>query len=246
MFDDLAKLLDDYKNAKIGFQEAVEALKKIPFENIGFARVDHHREMRKGIPEAIFGMGKTPEQILAIVRSMSSKNSNVLVTKSNSTVYELVKKEFPSAQFYSASGAITIRNKPGYTGKGKVLVISAGTADIPVAEEAAVTSDIFGNETDSLHDVGVAGLHRLLADLEALRNARVIIVAAGMEGALPSVVAGLVSVPVIGIPTSMGYGMHFNGFAPLLAMLNSCAGLAVVNVDNGYGAGQIASLINHL
>jgi NCAIR mutase (PurE)-related protein len=246
MIDDLAKLLDDYKNAKIGFQEAIDALRKIPFENLGFARIDHHREMRKGIPEAIFGMGKTPEQILEIVRSMATKNSNVLVTKSNSNVYELVRKEFPAAEFHAASGAITIRNKQGYTGKGKVLVISAGTADIPVAEEAAVTSDIFGNETDSLHDVGVAGLHRLLADLEALRAARVIIVAAGMEGALPSVVAGLVSVPVIAIPTSMGYGMHFNGFAPLLAMLNSCAGLAVVNVDNGYGAGQIASLINHL
>jgi pyridinium-3,5-biscarboxylic acid mononucleotide synthase len=246
MIDDLAKLLEDYKSAKIGFQEAIEALKKIPFENLGFARIDHHREMRKGIPEAIFGMGKTPEQILEIVRSMSNKNSNVLITRSNKNVYEMLKPEFPAANFHPASGAITIRNKQGYTGKGKILVISAGTADIPVAEEAAVTSDIFGNETNSLHDVGVAGLHRLLADLEMLRSARVIIVAAGMEGALPSVVAGLVPVPVIGIPTSMGYGTHLNGFAPLLAMLNSCAGLAVVNVDNGYGAGQLASLINHL
>jgi NCAIR mutase (PurE)-related protein len=246
MIDDLAKLLDDYKNAKIGFQEAIEALKKIPFENLGFARIDHHREMRKGIPEAIFGIGKTPEQIQEIVRSMSNKNSNVLITRSNTAVYELLKDEFSTATFHPASGAITIRNKEGYTGKGKVLVVSAGTADIPVAEEAAVTSDIFGNETNTLHDVGVAGLHRLLADLPMLREARVIIVAAGMEGALPSVVAGLVSVPVIGIPTSMGYGTHLNGFAPLLAMLNSCAGLAVVNVDNGYGAGQLASLINHL
>jgi NCAIR mutase (PurE)-related protein len=246
MIDDLAKLLDDYKNAKIGFQEAIEALKKIPFENLGFARIDHHREMRKGIPEAIFGMGKTPEQIQEIVRSMSNKSSNVLITRSNAAVYELLKNEFPAAKFHPASGAITIRNKEGYSGKGKVLVVSAGTADIPVAEEAAVTSDIFGNETNSIHDVGVAGLHRLLADLEMLRSSRVIIVAAGMEGALPSVVAGLVSVPVIGIPTSMGYGTHLNGFAPLLAMLNSCAGLAVVNVDNGYGAGQLASLINHL
>ncbi len=246
MIDDLAKLLDDYKNAKIGFQEAIDALKKIPFENLGFARIDHHREMRKGIPEAIFGMGKTPEQILEIVRSLSNKNSNVLITRSNQTVYEMLKPEFPAAKFYPASGTIAIRNKEGYTGKGKVLVVSAGTADIPVAEEAAVTSDIFGNETGSIHDVGVAGLHRLLSDLVVLRAARVIIVAAGMEGALPSVVAGLVSVPVIGIPTSMGYGTHFSGLAPLLAMLNSCAGLAVVNVDNGYGAGQIASLINHL
>ena len=166
MIDDLAKLLDDYKNAKIGFQEAIDALKKIPFENLGFARIDHHREMRKGIPEAIFGMGKTPEQIQEIVRSMSNKNSNVLITRSNQNVYEMLKSEFSAAKFYPASGTITIRNKEGYTGKGKVLVISAGTADIPVAEEAAVTSDIFGNETASIHDVGVAGLHRLIADLE--------------------------------------------------------------------------------
>jgi len=246
MFDELIKLLEDYKNAKIGFQEAIEALKKIPFEDLGFARVDHHREMRKGIPEAIFGMGKTPDQILEIVRSLSAKNSNVLVTRSNADVYEKLKQEFPSAKFHPASGAITIRNKEGYTGKGKILIISAGTADIPVAEEAAVTADLFGNETQVLHDVGVAGLHRLLADMDMIRSARVIIVAAGMEGALPSVVAGLVSAPVIGIPTSMGYGTHLNGFAPLLAMLNSCAGIAVVNVDNGYGAAQIASLINHL
>ncbi|MCI0414159.1 nickel pincer cofactor biosynthesis protein LarB [bacterium] len=246
MFDELVKLLEDYKNAKIGFQEAIEALKKIPFEDLGFARVDHHREMRKGIPEAIFGMGKTSDQILEIVRSMSAQKSNVLITRSNADVYEKLKQEFPSARFHAASGAITIRNKEGYTGKGKILIISAGTADIPVAEEAAVTADLFGNETQVLHDVGVAGLHRLLADMNMIRSARVIIVAAGMEGALPSVVAGLVSVPVIGIPTSMGYGTHLNGFAPLLAMLNSCAGIAVVNVDNGYGAAQIASLINHL
>lgn len=246
MFDELIKLLEDYKNARIGFQEAIEALKKIPFEDLGFARVDHHREMRKGIPEAIFGMGKTPDQILEIVRSLSARNSNVLVTRSNADVYEKLKQEFPSAKFHPASGAITIRNKEGYTGKGKILIISAGTADIPVAEEAAVTADLFGNETQVLHDVGVAGLHRLLADMDMIRSARVIIVAAGMEGALPSVVAGLVSAPVIGIPTSMGYGTHLNGFAPLLAMLNSCAGIAVVNVDNGYGAAQIASLINHL
>ncbi|MCI0441726.1 nickel pincer cofactor biosynthesis protein LarB [bacterium] len=246
MFDELQKLLEDYKSARIGFEQALEALKKIPFENLGFARVDHHREMRKGIPEAIFGMGKTPEQIAEIVRSMSANNSNVLITRTNPNVYEKIKTEFPSAKFHAASGTIAIRNKEGYTGKGKILIISAGTADIPVAEEAAVTADLFGNETQVLHDVGVAGLHRLLADMDLIRSARVIIVAAGMEGALPSVVAGLVSVPVIGIPTSMGYGTHLNGFAPLLAMLNSCAGIAVVNVDNGYGAAQIASLINHL
>lgn len=245
-FKELKRLLEDYKNAKIGFDEALESLKKLPFENLGFARVDHHREMRKGFPEAIFGMGKTPDQILAIVKSMSESNSNIIVTRSNQSVFEFLKTDFESAKFYPASGAITIRNKTEYTGKGKVLVLSAGTADIPVAEEAAVTADLFGNETSSVYDVGVAGIHRLMSEMEAIRSARVIIVAAGMEGALPSVVAGLVSVPVIGIPTSMGYGTHLNGLAPLLAMLNSCAGVAVVNVDNGFGAAQLASLINHL
>jgi NCAIR mutase (PurE)-related protein len=191
-------------------------------------------------------MGKTPEQIVGIVRSMADRKSNIIVTRSNESVYAVVREHHPEAKFHSASGSITLRYNEEYTGKGPVLVICAGTADIPVAEEAMVTSDIFGNRTESLYDVGVAGLHRLLSELELMRSARVVIVAAGMEGALPSVVAGLVAVPVIAVPTSMGYGTHFGGVAPLLAMLNSCAGLAVVNIDNGFGAGQLASLINHL
>lgn len=243
---ELLKLLEQFKAGTLSQEDVLSALQTLPFENLGFARVDHHRKMRKGVPEAIFGMGKTPDQILRIMRSMADQKGNIIVTRSTQGVYEHVKGEFPRAEFHPASGAITLKQIPEYTGKGPVLVVSAGTADIPVAEEAMVTSDIFGNKTESLYDVGVAGLHRLLSELPLIRSARVIIVAAGMEGALPSVVAGLAAVPVIAVPTSMGYGTHFGGIAPLLAMLNSCAGLAVVNIDNGFGAGQLASLINHL
>jgi pyridinium-3,5-biscarboxylic acid mononucleotide synthase len=243
---DLLKLLSEFKSGGLSEDDVLDKLKKLPFEDLGFARVDHHRKMRKGVPEAIFGMGKTPEQILGIVKAMVEKKTNILVTRSNESVYLEIKKQYPAAVFHANSKSITIRQEHEYTGKGSVLVISAGTADIPIAEEASVTADLFGNETISLYDVGVAGLHRLLAEMETLRSARVIIVVAGMEGALPSVVAGLVAAPVIAVPTSMGYGTHFNGVAPLLAMLNSCAGLAVVNIDNGFGAGQLASIINHL
>ncbi|MCI0601697.1 nickel pincer cofactor biosynthesis protein LarB [bacterium] len=242
----LLKLLEDYKNARVSEQEALDILKRLPFEDLGYARVDHHREMRKGFPEVIFGTGKSPEQIHGIVQSLYRDRSNVMITRSSESVFQLLLKDFPEAEFHFNSKAITIRRKREYTGKGKVLVISAGTADIPVAEEAQVTADLFGNRTDCLYDAGVAGLHRLLAEKERLMDARVIIVVAGMEGALPSVVAGLVSAPVIAVPTSVGYGAHFGGVAPLLSMLNSCAALAVVNIDNGFGAGQIASIINHL
>lgn len=240
------KLLAEFKSGEKTENEVLSALQTLPFENLGFARVDHHRKMRKGIPEAIFGMGKTPEQILGIFRSLADQKGSIIVTRSNEAVYDLIRRDFAEAQYHASCGAITMKQNHEYTGKGMVLIISAGTADIPVAEEALVTSDIFGNRSESLYDVGVAGLHRLLSDLELVRKARVIVVAAGMEGALPSVVAGLTAVPVIGVPTSLGYGTHFGGIAPLLAMLNSCAGLAVVNIDNGFGAAQIASLINHL
>lgn len=243
---DILKLLEDYRQSKITQEEALEKLKHLPFEDIGFARVDHHREMRKGMPEVIFGIGKTPQQIEGIVRTMYSNGSNILITRSDAAVADRLKKEFPETEFYEASKAIAIRKKHERTGKGKILVISAGTADIPVAEEAFVTANMFGNETETLYDVGVAGLHRLLSERERLHSARVIIVSAGMEGALPSVVAGLVKVPVIGVPTSIGYGTQFGGLSALLAMLNSCAGLAVVNIDNGFGAAQLASIINHL
>ncbi len=243
---ELIKLLEDYREARISREQALEALKHLPYEDLGFARIDHHREMRKGMPEVIFGIGKTPDQIASIVQAMYQRKSNVLITRSSEAVYELLKSLYPETEFFSACKAIAIRSKREYTGTGKVIVISAGTADIPVAEEAFVTADIFGNETETIYDVGVAGLHRLLAERQRLQSARVIVVSAGMEGALPSVVAGLVSVPVIGVPTSIGYGTQFGGLSALLSMLNSCAGIAVVNIDNGFGAGQLASIINHL
>jgi len=245
-YKDLIQFLEDYKQSRITQDDALHFLKNLPYEDLGFARVDHHREMRKGMPEVIFGTGKSPEQIQGIVRAMHGKNTNVLITRSTSAVFEKIAAEFPDAQFHPGCKAITINKKSEYTGKGTVLVLSAGTSDIAVAEEALVTADIFGNRAEAIYDVGVAGLHRLLAERERLQASRVIIVAAGMEGALPSVVAGMVSVPVIGVPTSIGYGTHFGGVAPLLSMLNSCAGLAVVNIDNGFGAGQLASIINHL
>jgi pyridinium-3,5-biscarboxylic acid mononucleotide synthase len=242
----LSKLLEDYRHSRVTTEEALEILKKLPFEDLGYARVDHHREMRKGFPEVIFGTGKTPDQIYGIVNSLYKQETNVLITRSSESVYELLRTHFEQVEFHQNSKAITIRRKNEYTGKGTVMIVSAGTADIPVAEEAFVTADLFGNRTDRLYDAGVAGLHRLLAEKERLTNARVVIVVAGMEGALPSVVAGLVAAPVIAVPTSVGYGTHFGGIAPLLSMLNSCAALSVVNIDNGFGAGQIASIINHL
>ena len=243
---DLVQLLEDYKNGKLEQTEALQILKNLPFEDLGFARVDHHREMRKGIPEVVFGMGKTQQQILEIVRALQRNNKNVLITRTDFDIYEALRAEYAEAEFHPNSKAVSIRRTQEITGKGTILIISAGTADLPVAEEALITADIFGNAVDSLYDVGVAGLHRLLLEKDRLMEARVIIVVAGMEGALPSVVAGLVGVPVIGVPSSIGYGAHFFGLAPLLAMLNSCAGLAVVNIDNGFGAAQLASLINHL
>jgi NCAIR mutase (PurE)-related protein len=243
---DLLQLLEAYKSGKLEQSEALQILKNLPFEDLGFARVDHHRELRKGIPEVVFGMGKTQQQIMEIVRALQRNNKNVLITRTDFGIYEALRAEYPETEFHPNSKAVSIRRTREITGKGTILVISAGTADLPVAEEALITADVFGNSVDSLYDVGVAGLHRLLLEKDRLMQARVIIVVAGMEGALPSVVAGLVGVPVIGVPSSIGYGAHFSGLAPLLAMLNSCAGLAVVNIDNGFGAAQLASLINHL
>ncbi|HET6267605.1 MAG TPA: nickel pincer cofactor biosynthesis protein LarB [Acidobacteriota bacterium] len=245
-YSELIRLLEDYKNSRINQEQALDVLKRLPYEDLGFARIDHHRQMRRGLPEVVFGSGKTPEQIGEIVARMKETGVNILVTRTSREVFDMLAKRHPQAQFNESCGAVTIRQKSEITGKGEILVVAAGTADLPVAEEAYVTADLFGNTTVRLYDVGVAGLHRLLSERERLVKARVIIVAAGMEGALPSVVAGLVAVPVIGVPTSIGYGTHFGGVAPLLAMLNSCAGLAVVNIDNGFGAAQFASIINHL
>jgi len=225
----------------------LQVLRQAPYEDLGFARVDHHREVRQGFPEVVFGMGKTPAQIATIASRIVERGHNLLVTRADAAVFEAVKAALPRATFHAEARAITLAQKEMTSGHGTVLIITAGTSDVPVAEEAAVAAEIMGNRTDRLFDVGVAGIHRLLAETERLHTARVIIVVAGMEGALPSVVGGLVQVPVIAVPTSVGYGASFSGVTALLGMLNTCAtGVAVVNIDNGFGAAAMASLINHL
>jgi len=228
-------------------QRLLDYLRDFPFEDIGFARVDHHRALRKGFPEVIFGTGKTPAQIAAIAARIVARGHSLLVTRTTEAAFAAVAAEVPAAAFHPEARAITLRQEKIAPGRGVILVAAAGTADLPVAEEAVVTAEIMGNQVERLYDVGVAGLHRLLSAHDRLLAARVIIVAAGMEGALPSVIGGLVSVPIIAVPTSVGYGTSFGGIAALLGMLNSCAGgISVVNIDNGFGAATIASLINHL
>jgi NCAIR mutase (PurE)-related protein len=228
-------------------EEAIEHLKDYPYQDLEFAKIDHHRELRKGIPEIIYGLGKTGPQILKIGREIIRKGGNLLVTRVEPDVHRALKGKIPGAVYNPAARTITMKQKEAARGKGKIVVMTAGTSDIPVAEEAFVTCDILGNETERVYDVGVAGLHRLFGEFERIKQARVVITVAGMEGALPSVVAGLVSVPVIAVPTSIGYGASFRGLAALLAMLNSCSGgVAVVNIDNGFGAALLASSINHL
>ena len=223
------------------------ALRAAPFEDIGFARVDTHRELRQGFPEVILGLGKTPAQVAAIAERIVAQGQALLVTRAEPEAFEAVAARLPDATYHAVARAITLAQGDVPTGRGTVLITCAGTSDLPVAEEAAVTAELMGNTVDRLYDVGVAGLHRLLADQAQLHSARVIVVVAGMEGALPSVVAGLVKVPVIAVPTSVGYGASFGGVAALLGMLNSCAnGVSVVNIDNGFGAACMASLINHL
>lgn len=221
-------------------------LREQPFEDLGFARVDHHRAIRQGFPEVVLGLGKTPDQIARIAHEIVSRDHALLVTRADEAAWAAVKQLVPEAEYHLPARAITVaREMPA--GHGTIAVVSAGTSDVPVAEEAAVTACIMGNTVERVYDVGVAGLHRLLRERGRLENARVIIVVAGMEGALPSVVAGMVDVPVIAVPTSIGYGASFGGIAALLGMLNSCAnGVAVVNIDNGFGAGCMASMINHL
>jgi NCAIR mutase (PurE)-related protein len=228
-------------------ERLIGVLRAQPYEDLGFARVDHHRSVRQGFPEVILGLGKTPAQIAAIAAEIVARGSTLLVTRASAAAYEAVRARVPSAAYQAEAGLITLRQQDITPGKGTIIVAAAGTSDLPVAEEAACTAELMGNEVARLYDVGVAGLHRLLGERERLNAARVIIVVAGMEGALPSVVAGLVSAPVIAVPTSIGYGASFGGIAALLGMLNSCAsGVSVVNIDNGFGAASIASLINHL
>ena len=243
----LRALLEQVRRGKVDAEGAVGQLKHLPFEALGFAKIDHHRALRQGMPEVILGRGKQPEQVVGVVKKMLRVSPNVLVTRGDEALYRRVRKAIPAAKFHSLSGAITIQRDHTIYGRGKVLVLTAGTSDIPVAEEALVTARVMGNPVEYLYDVGVAGIHRLMGNRDVLSSARVIICVAGMEGALPSVVAGLVAVPVIAVPTSIGYGSSFQGLAALLGMLNSCASnVAVVNIDNGFGAGSVASMINRL
>jgi NCAIR mutase (PurE)-related protein len=227
--------------------EALELLKNLPYEELGFAKIDQHRNLRTGYPEAIFCQGKTPEQVVAIVEKMMRSNTNIMATRASQETYELVKQMVPDAVYHEAARIIVIKRKELVVRDHYIAVVSAGTADIPVAEEAAVTAETIGNRVERIYDVGVAGIHRLFARLDLIRAANVIIVVAGMEGALASVVGGLVDKPVIAVPTSVGYGTSFGGISALLTMLNSCAsGVGVVNIDNGFGAGYLASNINKL
>jgi len=248
---DIRELLDRVHRGELSPAQAQilleDRLRTLPFEDLGFARVDHHRSLRQGFPEVILGLGKTPAEIAAIAERIVARGQTLLVTRADPLAFAAVQAIAPAAVYHDRARAITLLQNDISAGTGVVLVAAAGTSDLPVAEEAAVTAEVMGNRVDRLYDVGVAGLHRLLREHERLRMARVIVVVAGMEGALPSVVAGLVQVPVIAVPTSIGYGASFGGLAALLGMLNSCAnGVSVVNIDNGFGAGCIASLINHL
>jgi hypothetical protein len=243
----LRDLLEGVRAGEIEIGAALDRMRHLPFEDLGYAKLDHHRALRHGLTEVIFGKGKTADQVAGIASRLLEKSRNLLITRANESIASGLKANFPETEYFPLSGAVRIWRDRAVHGKGKLAVVCAGTSDIPVAEEAQVTAEIMGNEVDSIYDVGVAGSHRLIASSERLGEARVIVVAAGMEGALPSVVGGMVSVPVIAVPTSVGYGASFQGVAALLGMLNSCASnVTVVNIDNGFGAGYVASLINRL
>ncbi len=241
----IRQLLQQVQKGRLGVEEALEKLRHLPDEDLGFSKIDSHRALRRGFPEVIYCQGKSPEQIEAIVDRMVQRESDVLATRCPAEVAQMLVDKYPRAVYHKLSRAFTIERRKKRSQGGLILVISAGTSDIPVAEEALVTARMMGNRVEPLYDVGVAGIHRLLRRTELLQQARVIVVAAGMEGALPSVVSGLVEAPVVAVPTSVGYGASFGGVAALLGMLNSCsAGVVVVNIDNGFGAGYAASLIN--
>ncbi len=251
---DLQQLLGQVSRGRIDPETAAEQILRLAnaqwseaIQDLGFARVDHHRELRQGFPEVVFGMGKTPAQIAAIAAEIVSRGHRLLVTRASEDAFAAVRERVPGAAFHAVARAITWSEPEVPAGRGTILVAAAVTSDVPIAEEACVTAEVMGNPVDRLFDVGVAGIHRLLGEHARLAAARAVIVVAGMEGALPSVVGGLVKVPVIAVPTSVGYGASFGGLAALLGMLNSCAaGVSVVNIDNGFGAGAIASRINHL
>lgn len=244
---EVQRLLQDIKAGRVSVEEGTEKLKDLPFKELGYAKIDNHREMRVGYPEVIYCEGKTVEQVSGIVEFMLTKNNNVLGTRASEEMYNEVKKVCPQVEYNKAARTITIKRKEVEKPNTYIAVVTAGTSDIPVAEEAAVTAEILGNEVERVFDVGVAGIHRLFNRLDIIRGARVVVVIAGMEGALASVVGGLVDKPVIAVPTSVGYGANFGGLSALLCMLNSCAsGVSVVNIDNGFGAGYLASMINRL
>lgn len=243
----LRRLLDEVRSGAIGVEAAMDRVRHLPFEDLGFAKVDHHRALRHGMPEVILAAGKTPEQVASIAAKIVENAPNVLITRATAECARAVAAQVQDIEFHSLSGTLRLWRDRAVRGKGKIAVVSAGTSDIPVAEEAQITAQTMGNEVDAIYDIGVAGIHRLMHNRERLTEARVVVVCAGMEGALPSVVGGLVSCPVIAVPTSVGYGASFHGLAALLGMLNSCASnVTVVNIDNGFGAGYVASLINQL
>ena len=241
----LRDILTKYRDDNLSLDQVLSELRTLPYQNLDFAKVDHHRSLRKGFPEVVFGQGKTPEQISSIAEAILSHSQRLLVTRASHKAFETVKEKVPDAIYEEHSRAIVVDRRESKTLNPGLLVVCAVTADLPVAYEAITTAELMDCKVDRLYDVGVAGIHRLLDNLTILLNANVIIVVAGMEGALPSVIGGLVNVPVIAVPTSVGYGSNFEGLAALLAMLNSCAsGIGVVNIDNGFGAGYLASLIN--
>jgi len=245
--EQLRQLLEQVREGAVDVDAALTRVRHLPYEDLGFAKLDHHRALRHGMPEVIFAKGKTPGQVLAIAQHLLEQAPNVLITRADRETAELVNRELPCAEYFPLSSAIRFWGDRTVRGKGKIAVVCAGTSDMPVAEEAQITAEVMGNQVETIHDIGVAGIHRLMNNRTRLAEARVCVVCAGMEGALPSAVGGLVSCPVIAVPTSVGYGASFNGLAALLGMLNSCASnVTVVNIDNGFGAGYVASLINRL
>lgn len=243
----LRQMLEQVGRNEISPDQAIERLRHLPFEDLGFAKLDHHRQIRSRMPEVIYAAGKTPEQVVDIFVRMAANGGNILATRADSQKFHAVHARVPEAEFHPASGCILLQQDHEKRGKGLIVAVCAGTSDLPVMEEAALTARLMGHDVETVCDIGVAGLHRLMAYRELLDRARVLIVCAGMEGALPSVVAGLVAAPVICVPTSVGYGAAFGGLAALLGMLNSCSpNTAVVNIDNGFGAGYLASIINQL
>lgn len=243
--ESLEELLLQLQRGQVEVEEVLERLRMLPFENLGFAKIDHHRDLRTGFPEVIYAPGKSREQLKQIAQSLAESTSRVLITRADPEAYAAIREVLPEARYNELARAIVYKSGKEILPRPGVLIVAAGTADLPVAEEAAITAELMGNGVERLWDVGVAGVHRLLAHLSLLQTARVVVAVAGMEGALPSLVGGLVSVPVIAVPTSVGYGASFQGLAALLAMLNACSpGIAVVNIDNGFGAGYMAGAIN--